>query len=346
MESSDDVILDVKNMTARFQFESGPVTVVDKLSFQLKKGKTLAIVGESGCGKSMTALSLLRILPTPPALPLEGEILYQGRDLLKLSEAEMRKIRGARIAMIFQDPMSALNPVYTIGDQLLEVVNLHLDLHGDEAYEKVVQALNDVKIPLPEERLQDYPHQLSGGMKQRVMIAMALTCEPDVLIADEPTTALDVTVQAQVLDLMRDLQEKKGMALLLITHDMGVVAEMADDVIVMYATQEVESGGVYSIFDNMSHPYTSGLFQSLPGIQHGRGSLKAIQGTVPSIAAKPKGCHFHPRCPYVMGGCKLKETPFYEIDKNAKHRSRCWLHDASVKKEREVFLGERSNVCE
>lgn len=321
-------ILSVNHLTARLQIGADAYKVVEEISFQLHSGKTLALVGESGCGKSMTALSIMRILPTPPALPPEGEVWYQGQNLLTLSEKEMRKLRGARIAMIFQDPATALNPVYTIGDQLLEVADLHLNLHGDEAVERAVKALSEVGLPSPRDRLYEYPHQLSGGMKQRVMIAMALMCEPDILIADEPTTALDVTIQKQVLDLMRDLQARKGMALLLITHDMGVVAEMADDVMVMYTSQVMERGDVFQIFDHPSHPYTMGLFQSRPTLS-GHQFLKPIKGTVPPLTHYPSGCRFHPRCPFVMEKCRKGVVPEFPIPSEKGHKSKCWLYDGS-----------------
>jgi len=321
----DQVILKVEDLTVALRLGKKSFRVVDRLSFELHKGKTLALVGESGCGKSMTALALLRILPNPPALPPQGHVWYQGQDLLELSEKQMRNIRGARIAMIFQDPMTALNPVYTIGYQLSEVAQLHLNLYGEEAELRVIQALDEVGIPNPEERLWDYPHQLSGGMKQRVMIAMALMCEPDILIADEPTTALDVTVQAQVLDLMRQLQRDRGMALLLITHDMGVVAEMADDVTIMYATEAVEKGSVYDIFDNKKHPYTVGLFGSLPQIEDKGGALEPIAGSVPPITQLPSGCRFHPRCPRAMERCKEGEVSAFSFAEG--HTARCWLYD-------------------
>lgn len=322
-------ILTVNHLSTGLQIEKHAFKVVENLSFQLFPGKTLAIVGESGCGKSMTALSIMRILPTPPAIPSEGEVIYQGRNLLAIPEKEMQLIRGARIAMIFQDPSSALNPVYTIGEQLTEVAELHLGLYGDEAIDKAVQSLIEVGMPSPRERLDDYPHQLSGGMKQRAMIAMALMCEPDILIADEPTTALDVTIQAQILDLIRALQKKKGMALLLITHDMGIVAEMADDVIVMYASQAVESGTVNQIFDHMAHPYTMGLFESRPTSLSARGKLKPIKGSVPPLTHYPTGCRFHPRCPFVMHKCHHGHVPDFVIEEQPRHTSKCWLHDGS-----------------
>lgn len=322
-------ILRVKNLVTRLKSGNDVWIVVDHANFDLYQGKTLALVGESGCGKSMTALSILRILPTPPALPSEGEVIYKGRNLLPLNETEMRQIRGAKIAMIFQDPMSALNPVYSIGSQLEEVAELHLGLYGEEAQERVRGALHAVGIPSPEKRLNDYPHQLSGGLKQRVMIAMALICEPDILIADEPTTALDVTIQAQVLKLIQQLQKQKGMALLLITHDMGVVAEMADEVIVMYLAQGVERGFVKEIFDHRAHPYTMGLFDSRPSIQTHRGKLRSIPGSVPSFNHIPPGCRFHTRCPFAMPKCRQGPVPDFVIDGSPTHQAKCWLYDQS-----------------
>lgn len=318
-------ILSVKNLVTPIQIGKEIYSVVDGVSFDLKLGKTLAIVGESGSGKSITALSIMRILPTPPFLTPSGEVFYKNENLLTLSEEKMRSIRGAKIAMIFQDPSVCLNPVYTIGYQLIEVAELHLDLWGEEAEQRALQALEEVGISNAGQRLHDYPHQLSGGMKQRVMIAMALMCEPDVLIADEPTTALDVTIQKQVLDLMRDLQRKREMAILLITHDMGIVAEMADEVIVMYTSQAVERGDVYEIFDEMSHPYTMGLFGSRPSSQAVKGKLNPIEGTVPQLTEYPKGCRFHPRCPYVMDKCKQGDVPQFSVGKSQFHISKCWL---------------------
>lgn len=324
-------VLRVINLSTRLMINQKPIAIVDRLSFDLYPGKTLALVGESGCGKTLTALSLMGILQYPPALPPTGEILYQNQDLLTFSEKKMRSIRGRRIAMIFQDPSSALNPVYTIGNQLMEVVETHTNLIGDEAMEKVLNALTEVGIPSPKERISDYPHQLSGGMRQRVMIAMALICEPDILIADEPTTALDVTIQAQILDLIRSLQKTKGMAVLLITHDMGIVAEMADDVIVMYAAQAVEYGSVFSVFDHMSHPYTKGLFASRPSNHQAQKFLYSIKGSVPPPTEFPKGCRFHPRCPYVMDRCVIEEPLNFEVPASeglhSTHVAKCWLYD-------------------
>lgn len=318
-------ILSVQNLTTTLEIGQQAYPVVESLSFDLHLGKTLALVGESGCGKTMTALSILRILPSPPALFPTGKVLYKGQNLLELKESQMRRIRGGKIAMIFQDPISALNPVYTIGEQMMEAAELHLHLYGDEAFIKAAEALADVGIATPKELLFAYPHQLSGGMKQRVMIATALMCEPDILIADEPTTALDVTIQAQVLDLIRKLQTKKGMAVLLITHDMGVVAEIADEVIVMYAAEAVERGTVVQLFDNMSHPYTMGLFKSRPSLDAKKGSLKAIKGNVPSFTHFPLGCRFHSRCPYVMNKCHHGAVPDFMVSES--HLAKCWLHD-------------------
>lgn len=322
-------ILTVRNLTTSLKIGKHAYVIVEGISFDLHLGKTLALVGESGCGKTMTALSILGIIPQPPVLKPTGEVLYKGRNLLKLKEGELRKIRGGKIAMIFQDPSTALNPVYTVGNQLTEVAELHLNLFGEEAESKAIAALTEVGLASPSELLHAYPHQLSGGMKQRVIIAMALMCEPDILIADEPTTALDVTIQAQVLDLIRALQKKRGMAVLLITHDMGVVAEMADEVIVMYAAQAVERGSCTQIFDHMAHPYTQGLFHSRPDKKSTRGKLQAIPGTVPSIEHYPKGCRFHPRCKYAMPKCFSGPVPDFEQESHPLHLSKCWLHDGS-----------------
>ena len=322
------VALTVRDLTTRLKVGQDIWTIVDHLSFSLYYGKTLALVGESGCGKSMTALSLMGILSHPPALSSTGEVIYQNRNLLEISDKEMRRIRGAKIAMIFQDPMSALNPVYTIGNQLVEVAELHLGIFGEDAWSRARDALESVGVPAAQERMTAYPHQLSGGLKQRVMIAMALMCEPDILIADEPTTALDVTIQAQVLDLIRSKQEKNGMALLLITHDMGVVAEMADEVIVMYLAQGIETAKAEDLFYNPSHPYTIGLFQSRPSIENRQGKLNPIPGQVPTFRHIPTGCRFHPRCPYVMDKCKQGTVPNFTINDDS-HQAKCWLYDGT-----------------
>lgn len=333
MNLHNDPLLSVKNLTTRLKIGHHAFPVVEDISFDLHRGRTLALVGESGCGKTMTALSLLGILPYPPALPPEGQILYQGRDLLRLSDKQMRSLRGGKIAMVFQDPISALNPVYMVGSQMAEAAELHLALYGEEALERAAQALAEVGIASAKDILKAYPHELSGGMKQRVMIGMALMCEPDVLIADEPTTALDVTIQAQVLDLIRRLQKSKGMALLLITHDMGVVAEMADEVIVMYAAQGVEHASAVDLFDQGSHPYTMGLLDSRPGKGIPKQTLRAIKGTVPPLTHFPSGCRFHPRCPYVMEKCKHAEVPQFSIPSPhngaVPHTAKCWLYDGS-----------------
>lgn len=322
-----DPILHVQDLTAKLKLGASSYIVVNKVSFKLYPGKTLALVGESGSGKSMTALAIMRILPTPPAEPPEGSVYFQNQNLLSLSENQMSALRGSSLAMIFQDPSTALNPVYTIGSQLNEVAELHLGLYGEAAFLKTIETLKKVGISVPEKRFYDYPHQLSGGMKQRIMIAMALMCEPEVLIADEPTTALDVTIQAQVLDLMRDLQSHHKMSLLLITHDMGVVAEMADEVIVMYASQVVERGNVHQIFDYPAHPYTQELFKSRPSFTKKKGELTTIKGSVPNIQHIPKGCPFHPRCPYVMEKCKTGKVPDFIIHNDPLHTARCWLHE-------------------
>lgn len=330
---SKEPVLKVRHLSTRLQLGCQAPKVVDDLSFDLFSGKTLALVGESGSGKSMTALSLMRILPTPPALPPEGKVWLHGEEIFSLSERRFNKIRGGKMAMIFQDPMTSLNPVYPIGDQLLEAASLHLGLYGQEAYERVLLALEQVHLPSPKERLYEYPHQLSGGMKQRVMIAMALIGQPSVLIADEPTTALDVTVQAQILDLIRQLQEETGMAVLLITHDMGVVAEMADEVLVMYASKVVERGPADLLFKNLSHPYTRGLFRSLPRREDTRQArLFSIPGTLPPVGRLPTGCPFHPRCESVLPKCHEEKPPEIALQ-STEHRVTCWLYE-DTKQER------------
>lgn len=311
--TSSDLILDVKNLETTFFTEGGAVRAVDDVSFSVYKGKTLGLVGESGCGKSVTSLSIMRLIPNPPGRITRGEILYQGRDLLKASAEEMRKIRGNEISMIFQEPMTSLNPVFTIGNQLMEAITLHQDLSKSAARDKAIEMLQLVGIPAPEKRIVDYPHQLSGGMRQRVMIAMALSCNPNVLIADEPTTALDVTIQAQILDLLRDLQQKVGMALILITHDLGVVAEMADEVCVMYAGRVAERAPVREIFKNPRHPYTRGLLNSIPTLSMDptgkvkKKRLETIPGIVPSLLELPRGCRFQERCSFVGEDCRADE---------------------------------------
>src|SRR4051812_31652906 len=290
-------LLELRDLNIAFNTDRGQVRPVRDVSYSIYPGQTLAVVGESGCGKSVTALSILRLIPTPPGQYLSGEVNFQGRDLLRLSEKEMRTVRGRDIAMIFQEPMTSLNPVYTIGDQIAEAVILHQKVNTKEAYEIAEQAMRDVGISDPGRRLHEYPHQMSGGMRQRIMIAMALSCKPKLLIADEPTTALDVTIQAQILELLRKLQRETGMAMLLITHDLGVVAENADVVAVMYASRVVEYAKVEDVFDRPLHPYTEGLLKSVPKLGAHSQRLVSIPGTVPNPARFPSGCKFHTRCP-------------------------------------------------
>jgi oligopeptide/dipeptide ABC transporter ATP-binding protein len=290
-------LLEIKNLGIGFSTERGRIQPVRDVSFSIYPAQTFALVGESGCGKSVTSLSILRLIPEPPGKYLGGEILFGGRDLLKLPEHEMRSVRGKEIAMIFQEPMTSLNPVYTIGDQIAEAVTLHQHVSQDQAYRIAEDALHDVGIADPHRRLREYPHQMSGGMRQRVMIAMALSCQPKLLIADEPTTALDVTIQAQILELLRKLQRERGMSILLITHDLGVVAENADVVAVMYASRIVEVATVEDLFDRPQHPYTEGLFRSVPKLGRDTERLETIPGQVPNPARFPSGCKFHTRCP-------------------------------------------------
>jgi oligopeptide/dipeptide ABC transporter ATP-binding protein len=289
-------LLEIQNLNVAFETSRGDIRPVRDVSINIFPGQTVAVVGESGCGKSVTALSVLRLIPSPPGKVLGGRIVFEGRDLLTLSEREMRSVRGKDIAMIFQEPMTSLNPVYTIGDQIVEAVTLHQHVGTRQAYEIAEQALRDVGIADPGRRLHEYPHQMSGGMRQRVMIAMALSCKPKLLIADEPTTALDVTIQAQILELLRKLQREQGMAIMLITHDLGVVAENADAVYVMYASRVAECATVEELFDHPKHPYTEALFHSIPKLHAFSERLDTIPGTVPNPARFPTGCKFHPRC--------------------------------------------------
>ncbi|SCA58556.1 Dipeptide transport ATP-binding protein DppD [Chlamydiales bacterium SCGC AB-751-O23] len=327
--NDSEVVLSVRNLKTCLKLKGSLYPVVNGISFDLKKGKTLAILGESGCGKSMTAFSLIKVLPKPPAQEPTGKVLFEGKNLLSLTDKELRKIRGKKIGMIFQNPMTALNPVFTIGDQIMEVVNLHLNLYNQEAFNKIIEMLKEVGIPEPEKRFFEYPHQLSGGMQQRVMIAMALICEPDILIADEPTTALDVTVQKQVLYLMKELQRKKGTAILLITHDMGVVAEVADDIVVMYASYAMEKGSIQSVFKHMAHPYTQGLFNSLPKKNTARGALSAIEGIVPDLDQISTGCPFFPRCKKALEKCKTTPLKTFNAYGEKEHQVQCFLHEES-----------------
>ena len=301
--------------------QGGDVPAVDGVSVSVHKGKTLGIVGESGCGKSMLSLSVMRLVP-PPGRISQGRVLFEGRDLLTLPNAAMRDIRGSRIAMIFQEPMTSLNPVFTVGDQITEAMRAHdRRASGADLKRRAIAALDRVRIPAAARRFEEYPHQMSGGMRQRVMIAMALSCDPDLLIADEPTTALDVTVQAQILDLLRDLQAQTGMAIILITHDLGVVAEMADEVAVMYAGRVVERTSGTAIFDDPQHPYTLGLLGSIPKIEEDRERLLAIEGSVPAPFALPQGCRFHPRCVFAAEECTQVDPPLREL--GAGHTAAC-----------------------
>ncbi len=321
--TTEEPLLDIRNLQTHLVLEEGTAKVVDGVSISLHKGKTLALVGESGCGKTMTAYSVLRLVPSPPGRIAGGSILFEGRDLLALPEKKMQDIRGNKIAMVFQEPLTSLNPVFKVGDQVAEVLRVHRRMNKKQALQRTVELLNDVGIPSPEKRVNDYPHQMSGGMRQRVMIAMALACEPRLIIADEPTTALDVTVQAQIMDLFQHLQEKQHMALLLITHDLGVVAEAADTVAVMYAGRIMEYTDVRTIFKTPLNPYTKGLLGSLP--HFGSDRLQPILGVVPSVLDFPKGCTFSNRCEHVMDTCLHNEPELKNVNGGA-HMVRCWLY--------------------
>ncbi|NMC32566.1 MAG: ABC transporter ATP-binding protein [Veillonellaceae bacterium] len=315
-------LLEVQDLRTRFATESGMVTAVDGVSFQIYEGETVGLVGESGCGKSVTSLSILRLFGMSSGTKLEGKILFEEQDLLTASLDEIQTIRGNKISMIFQDPMTSLNPVYTVGDQIAESIILHQKLDRQQALDKAIHMLELVGIPSPERRVKDYPHQLSGGMRQRVMIAMGLACQPKLLIADEPTTALDVTIQAQILELMQKLQTELNMGVILITHDLGVVAEVCSRVMVMYLGQIVEECPVEILFDNPLHPYTCGLIQSIPSMETNRREpLHVIEGTVPSLFHVPAGCHFAPRCPYADAQCQ-KPPELLAVDET--HKVRCW----------------------
>jgi oligopeptide/dipeptide ABC transporter ATP-binding protein len=337
-----DGLLQVEELRTYFDTDEGTARAVDGVSFRVSRGRTLGLVGESGCGKSVTALSILRLVPSPPGRIASGRILFEGRDLVTLSSEEMRQVRGNRIAMVFQEPMTSLNPVFTIGSQVSEALLFHRKVVKAKARAETVELLRRVHLPAPEERADAYPHQLSGGMKQRVMIAMALACRPDLLIADEPTTALDVTVAAQILDLLKELQADFGMSVLLITHDMGVVAETTDEVAVMYAGHLVESGSTPALFTRPLHPYTIGLFRSLPTLGAEQRRLAAIPGTVPSPLRFPAGCRFHPRCFLSRGRerCREEEPEFRALvppgSSEPPHLSRC--HFAEEAAEVEVEL--------
>jgi oligopeptide/dipeptide ABC transporter ATP-binding protein len=322
-----DPVLRVHDLKTYFVTErgSGTARAVDGVSFDLYPGETLGLVGESGCGKTVLSLSILRLVPEPPGHILPGSsIEFESRNLLTLTPQELRAVRGNRIAMVFQEPMTSLNPVLTIGYQVAEAALVHQRVSRAAARVRAIELLRLVGIPDPETRVDDYPHQLSGGMRQRVMIAMALICHPQILIADEPTTALDVTIQAQILELLGRLQQEMGMAVLLITHDLGVVAESADRVVVMYAGQVVETATTTALFARPQHPYTEGLLESIPRLDHPRERLHSIPGAVPPATAWPGGCRFHPRCPYAWDKCRTEEPPLLETGA-AGHTARCWL---------------------
>jgi len=315
-------LLQVRGLRTTFRGEQGEVPAVDGVDLRVERGRTLGIVGESGCGKSVTALSIMGLVPQPPGRIAAGEILLDGEDLLKAKPGRMRDLRGDQLAMIFQEPMTSLNPAFPVGNQIAEALLRHREIGKEEAAKAAIEMLRRVRIPSPERRAADYPHQLSGGMRQRVMIAMALACDPKLLIADEPTTALDVTIQAQILELMRELREEFGTAIILITHDLGVIAELADDVAVMYAGKVVERCPAEKLFAEPQHPYTIGLLGSIPRLHLERERLAAIDGFVPDAAALPKGCSFHPRCPFAIDRCSVETPPLVEIQ--AGHSVACW----------------------
>ena len=315
-------LLEVRGLATVFDTDAGEVRAVDGVDFSLERGRTLGIVGESGCGKSVTALSIMGLVPQPPGRIVAGEVLFEGEDLLKVAPARLRELRGARLSMIFQEPMSSLNPAFTVGDQVAEALLRHGNTSRKEAKHNAIEMLRRVRIPSPERRARDYPHRLSGGMRQRVMIAMALACNPQLLIADEPTTALDVTIQAQILELMRALRSELGTSIILITHDLGVVAVLADDVLVMYAGQVVERCAAAALFAEPHHPYSIGLLGSIPRLDLEQQRLSAIEGTVPDAAAMPAGCRFHARCPFAIEKCLSEAPPLTEVRKG--HYAACW----------------------
>ncbi|HEO8419549.1 ABC transporter ATP-binding protein [Niallia sp. FSL W8-0635] len=336
-------ILEVDKLQTAFRTDKGEVVSVEEVTFHLQPGETIGIVGESGCGKSVTSLSIMRLLGKHGYIK-KGSINLNGKDLAKISEAEMRKVRGNEISMIFQEPMTSLNPVFTIGNQMVELIRLHMGLNAKKAKSYAVEMLKKVGIPRAEVIIDEYPHALSGGMRQRVMIAMALSCKPKLLIADEPTTALDVTIQAQILELMKSLKNESETAIMMITHDLGVIAEMADKVIVMYAGQVVEEADVFTLFDEPKHPYTKGLIDSIPHLEYdSQEKLYSIPGSVPTLQQMPKGCRFHTRCPYVTEKCISEKPPHISIDNKLNHKVRCWLYEENQQEsmpneEREVTV--------
>jgi len=321
-----DILLDVKKLKTYFFLDEGVSCAVDGMDFVIRRGKTLGMIGESGCGKSVSALSILQLIPRPPGNIISGEIFFEGEDLLKKSIDEIKRIRGNHISMIFQEPMTSLNPVYTIGDQIMEPIVLHQKIEKKRARQMAVEMLELVGIPSPAKRVDEYPHQLSGGMRQRAMIAMALSCRPRLLIADEPTTALDVTIQAQILALIKRIRAEIGMSVLMITHDLGVIAETADDVVVAYAGKAVEEADVKTIFKTPAHPYTQALYNSIPRLTDTeKRRLEVVPGTVPNPLEFPPGCRFHPRCKYALDFCRHEEPRMVVVAGG--HRVRCFIHD-------------------
>ncbi|MCI8311264.1 MAG: ABC transporter ATP-binding protein [Lachnospiraceae bacterium] len=324
--SQEDLILEIRDLCVEFQTVEGTVQAVNHLSYKLRKGEKLGIVGESGSGKSVSSLGMLRLIPNPPGRITGGEILYKGQDLVKAPKKEMQRIRGNEISMIFQEPMTSLNPIIKCGKQIAESLRLHRGMNKKEAMEEAVRLMQSVGIANPAQRAHEYPHQMSGGMRQRVMIAMALACEPQILIADEPTTALDVTIQAQILDLIRDLNERMGTSVIFITHDLGVVSELCDTVLVMYTGRIVEQAPVLELFETPKHPYTVGLLEAIPRITKQRAPLQTIEGTVPNPTERIDGCSFSPRCPYATEQCRQKEPP--EVQLSEHRRVRCWRYQS------------------
>lgn len=325
IDLSKEKLIDVNDLATYFHTEEGTVKAVDGISFEIYPGETLGVVGESGCGKSVTSLSIMRLIESPPGQIENGEIMFNGKDLTQLSQKEMRKIRGNDISMIFQEPMTSLNPVYTVGDQIMEAILIHKDVNKKQARQQAIDMLTKVGIPLPEQRVDEYPHQLSGGMRQRVMIAMALSCDPQLLIADEPTTALDVTIQAQILELMNSLKSQFGMAIMMITHDLGVIAEVSDRVAVMYAGKIVEYADVKTLYGDPKHPYTWGLMHSIPHIEKDLDRLLAIPGNVPNPLNFPTGCKYNTRCQFATDKCRTDEPDIIEVEEG--HHVACWHID-------------------
>lgn len=333
-----ETVLEMKNLHTYFFTSEGEIPAVEGVSLQINKGEVVGIVGESGSGKSVTSLSIMQLIPNPPGKIVDGEILFKGEDLLKANNKRMKQIRGNEIAMIFQEPMTSLNPLFTIGNQLMEAIKIHQKISKKEARHKSIELLKSVGLPRAEEVMNEYPHQLSGGMRQRVMIAMAMSCDPEILIADEPTTALDVTIQAQILDLMKKLNKEQNTAILFITHDLGVVAEMCDRVIVMYAGQVVEKGTVREVLKDPKHPYTKGLIRSLPKIDENTQKLYSIAGTVPRPKKGRVGCRFAPRCEFAFDRCLEKNPELFELENE--RLSRCFLYD----EKEEVQKGGKTSI--